>query len=71
MKNMYCNNCKQNVGGTVDMGPKHVIIFIILLFLFFIPGVIYLIYIYTSPKYRSCPICHGTNFDGSKTLDQK
>ena len=71
MKNMHCNNCKQNVGAQVDMGVKHSLIFLILLAIFIIPGIIYLIYIYTSLKLRSCPICHGTNFDGSKTLDQK
>ena len=71
MKNMYCNNCKQNVGARADMGGKHFVIFLILLFIFIIPGFIYLIYIYTSPKFRACPICSGTNFDGSKTLDRK
>lgn len=70
MKNMHCNNCKQNVGAQVDMGLKHGLIFLILLVIFVIPGIIYFIYIYTSPKFRACPICHGTNFDGPKNLDK-
>jgi hypothetical protein len=67
MTHMYCNNCKQNIGAKAEVGPKRQILFLLLLFLGFIPGIIYAIHIYTSLKFKTCPICLGKNLDSSKT----
>lgn len=63
MRNYYCKNCEQTVGAKIEMGIKEILITVLLFFCLVIPAGIYFIYIYKSPKFRTCPICMGKNFE--------
>ncbi len=67
MTDVYCNNCKQNVGTKPILSALHIVILFTLILLGGLPGLIYIIYAMKAKKFKACAICKGKNLDVFKT----